>query len=555
MKSTIKQALFIICCGVLPLVNAAEKSKTTQAKPELVATHNLAGNSFSLTKVDLRDRTDAHDNPAVVSTQPLSRNAKVEMTGNLFIIKNESTDQGHIFVRQSPMPTSRPFAPKVDITFELVNNELKVELFKDNYEKVENLWTVLPFSGGEFECTAALQNWQRSLRPDTPIHRIPSFVINTWGDRSRDAAINEQFLLKEIDAAKEIGADVLRIDDGWQTGLSGNSAFKGPMKTKGLQGFWGVSSSFWQVNKERLPNGLKPILEKGEKEDVKIGLWYAPDSENEFANWEKDVKTLLELHKTHGINHFKIDGLNIVSPLAHERLNNLLAAVRTQSNDEILLLIDLTGKHKRPGFLGAISEGNLFVENRYTDKGSYWPHRTLRNLWNLSRWVDPGRLRFEFLNNQRNTTQKKYKNQPFAPVNYPADYLFATVMFSNPLGWFEAQNLPAEYRKKMAPLSMIWREHRERIFSGNIAPIGQEPSGSSWTGFVSVSENREELYLLCLREFSQNANYTYRLPVELKDDYDIEILYGDGTASFSQKGFSVSIDNKPGILFLKLKVK
>ena len=39
------------------------------------------------------------------------------------------------------------------------------------------------------------------------------------------------------------------------------------------------------------------------------------------------------------------------------------------------------------GYLAAREYGTLFVENRYTDFGNYYPHRTLRNLWMLARYV------------------------------------------------------------------------------------------------------------------------------------------------------------------------
>jgi alpha-galactosidase len=34
---------------------------------------------------------------------------------------------------------------------------------------------------------------------------------------------------------------------------------------------------------------------------------------------------------------------------------------------------------------------------------------------------------------------------PLAPARYRPDYLFATVMFASPLGWFEVQHLPDAY--------------------------------------------------------------------------------------------------------------
>src|SRR5205814_4827859 len=100
----------------------------------------------------------------------------------------------------------------------------------------------------------------------------------------------------------------------------------------------------------------------------------------------------------------------------------------------------------------------------------YWPHHTLRNLWMLSQSVDPVRLRMDFLNNARNT--EKYQNDPLAPAAYDAAYLFATIMFSSPLGWFEVSQLPPQYVESASKLIAVWKQRREKLFAGQILPIG-----------------------------------------------------------------------------------
>ena len=110
-----------------------------------------------------------------------------------------------------------------------------------------------------------------------------------------------------------------------------------------------------------------------------------------------------------------------------------MATVLRESAGRIVFDLDVTAQ-LRPGYFGMIGTGPLFVENRYTDWHKYWPHQTLRNLWQLAWWVDPCRLRMEFLNQSRNT--EKYADDPLAPSRYAPDTLFATVFFANPLGWF-----------------------------------------------------------------------------------------------------------------------
>jgi hypothetical protein len=49
-------------------------------------------------------------------------------------------------------------------------------------------------------------------------------MMNTWGDRGQDGKINEKFILRELEAGAKLGITHFQIDDGWQQGLSSNSA-------------------------------------------------------------------------------------------------------------------------------------------------------------------------------------------------------------------------------------------------------------------------------------------------------------------------------------------
>ena len=71
-----------------------------------------------------------------------------------------------------------------------------------------------------------------------------------------------------------------------------------------------------------------------------------------------------------------------------------------ESKGKVVFDLDVTAEI-RPGYFGVPDAGPIFVENRYTDFHRYWPHQTLRNLWKLAQYVDPLRLRMEFLNNTR----------------------------------------------------------------------------------------------------------------------------------------------------------
>ena len=145
-------------------------------------------------------------------------------------------------------------------------------------------------------------------------------MSNTWGDRSRDARINQDFILKEIEAGARLGVDAVQIDDGWQKGRTANSA-----RTKGgvWNGYWAADANFWQPDPKRFPGGLATVVQAAREKGMKFGLWYGPDSSNDVANWQRDADRILELHRTLGIDYFKLDSVKVQTVVAEENLRRL----------------------------------------------------------------------------------------------------------------------------------------------------------------------------------------------------------------------------------------
>ena len=141
----------------------------------------------------------------------------------------------------------------------------------------------------------------------------------------------------------------------------------------------------------------------------------------------------------------------------------------------------------------------------FSDWGNYYPYQTLRNLWMLSKYVPAERLQIEFLNKWRNPL--KYGDDPFAPGKYSFDYLFALTMPGQPLAWMEASNLPEE-AFSVAPLLEAYKSVSYDFHDGLILPIGEEPSGRSWTGFQSICSDRSG-YVLVFRE--KNPDFESRV--------------------------------------------
>jgi alpha-galactosidase len=80
------------------------------------------------------------------------------------------------------------------------------------------------------------------------ISEKPVFVYNTWEPFLHN--INEKLIRELADAASECGIEEFIIDDGWQD-----------------------SYGDWGINKQKFPNGLKPVFDYIKSKGMKPGVW------------------------------------------------------------------------------------------------------------------------------------------------------------------------------------------------------------------------------------------------------------------------------------------
>lgn len=480
--------------------NAADRkniefAEDTKTRPEasLLDQLNFSGMHWRCKAVEFLDVTDWHNN--LVTEKDFISYHKVSCKGNLLFARDGLDGSGYFFLKEAPcsfvqlsyggadfitdyghiMVTGLGLAPK-DVTS---------DCWTQAYSCVTGV-----YPDGELSALTALRSYQKSIRRHIP-GRDEMVMMNTWGDRSQDSKVNEKFCLEEIEKAARLGITLFQIDDGWQAGKSPNSAVaKGSFKN-----IWD-NPDYWKPDPVKYPRGLAPIVERGRELGVQIGLWYNPSVQNDFEDWEKDADAILGLYRQYGIKIFKIDGLQIPSKKAEINLRRLFNKVMQHSRGEVVFNLDATAG-RRAGYHYFNEYGNIFLENRYTDWGNYYPYWTLRNLWALSKYVPAEKLQIEFLNKWRNAS--KYPSQDrFAPSNYGFDYLFAITMAAQPLAWMEASNLPEE-AYSISSLIESYKEISADFHAGIILPVGEEPSGTSWTGFQSLTSESEG-YMLVFRE-------------------------------------------------------
>ena len=485
------------------------------------------GKHWRLKAVEFFDRTD-RINTLVREHKILSFRYPEKLSGNLLLANDLLDKHSLIVLKEAPCSFVQLHYPGYD--FSTVNGDIKVHGMGVAPGEIKtNSWTntysiALGVSGSdELETLSALRSYHEARRRLIP-ERDNMIMMNTWGDRNQDASINEAFVKKEIDACKKLNITHLQIDDGWQKGRSHNSAdVKGALWDK-----WDRSD--WEPDPAKFPKGFGEITEYAHKKGIKLGLWFHPTNEDNYATWKRDAQIVIDLYNKYGIRYFKIDGVKLPNKLAEINFRKFLDFVAEESNYEVVFNLDLTADN-RGGYHYLNEYGNLFLENRYTDWGNYYPFWTLRNVWMLSKYIPPQKLQVEFLNPERN--EKEYaEDDRYAPSRIPFDFQFAATFAGQPLAWFEGTGL-SEKSYEIAPLVRQYREIQEEFHSGKIFPIGQEPSGSSWTGFQSIN-NEGSGYLLVYRENNSEAQNDINTYLKEHRSYSFKKVLGYGPEDFKQ---------------------
>lgn len=461
-------------------------------------TVRLPGVHWRYRAVEFLDRTDQINN-LVKESSALAYTHPVQLRGNILLAQNPLGQPALFMIKEAPCSFVQLHYPEFDFSCSI--NETKVvglgiaaeDLVKGEWIRAYGLATGI-CEASETAILRSLRLYQKQLRQQLPA-RDDMIMMNTWGDRNRDARIGEQFVNQQVDACSQLGISHLQIDDGWQQGLSRNSA----SASGKLWDLWDESS--WQPHGDRFPNGFAPVVKHAKRQGVDLGLWFHPSNADDYASWQRDAQIVINLYRNFGVRYFKIDGIKLPTKQSEVNLRRFLDRVLDETDGQVVFNLDATADN-RGGYLYMYEYGNIFLENRYTDFGRYYPYWTLRNLWMLSKYVAPERLQIEFLNKWRNP-DKYAAHDPLAPRAIPFDYQFAVTMMAQPLAWFEGSELPEEGRA-IAPLIKAYRAVQSGIHRGVILPIGDEPNGTAWTGFQSLVD-QEHGFLLVIREYNDVA--------------------------------------------------
>jgi len=480
----------------------------------------LEGEHWTVSAIRLGAFTDNIDTPVHRDTFHYFRGMVAEpVFGDVFFLENEHDGEAFVIVAEcADYEKAKLVIEKRTVTVECTSPV-----------------SVIPCKKGA--CEAACR---RFYREKMSVKETVA-MSNTWGDCNGFERVCEEFVLREIDRAAELGIDIVQVDDGWQMGSTADPARRDGRNRRVF------ADDFWILNEERFPSGMKYLADYGAARGVKLGLWFAPESRDHFVCMERDLAILKNAYDNWGFRFFKLDMYWIECDEDRDRFLEYLRRIADFGPD-VSVQLDVT-RFARINYLCGREHGSVFVENRYTKSGTYYPHRTLKNLWLLSRYVPAGRLQLELVNPELNVGRYKDTDE-FAPCRYGIDYLFASVMLSNPLFWMEMQFLSPQCCERLKPVIALWKQYRPLFAQSDIAPIGTIPTGRSFTGFFI--ENEREPMALILREASETSEDTLVLPKA----YEGAELIASSTATTAEllgKALRIRMDQPYSWALLRLK--
>ncbi len=480
----------------------------------------LNGEHWHIKAVKLNAFTDECDTLTVDTEHELFQKNLYECYGEIFFLENIENGDAVVIISETP-------------DYQTTTMSIKAGAVK--VDNGGNPITVGYCRSGE--CEALCRNYYRHAKKCEGLVTMS----NTWGDCNGFSRVCEDFVLKEIDVAEEIGVDIVQIDDGWQTGNTADKSLRDELNRRIFNG------DFWELDSNKFPKGMKHITDYAAEKSIKVGMWFAPDSHDEYALLERDINVLKKAYNEWGIRFFKLDMYWIMSNTEKDCFLKLLNKIHS-FGDDVSVQLDVT-RNLRINYLCGHKYGTVFVENRYTKSANSFPHRVLRNLWMISKYIPSSKFQFELINPDLN--KECYgENDPFAPALYDMDYLFATVMLSNPLFWMEMQYLSDERKTQLKKIMNVWKEHRVSLANADVMPIGDKPSGRSFTGFYISNKGKPE-YLLLFREVTEENSTMIKCPVK---SANIEILATNSHAEVEiNNGFINAKFSKPrSYAFIKI---
>jgi alpha-galactosidase len=190
----------------------------------------LPGQHWQAEAIAFTTATDHNDTLVQASRSLLFRQTQL-LTGNLLVLRPHGAGRGRpqvFLLRETPPGSDQVGFAGYDWGVRAGLVEAVASGFTAG-DMAPARWTeagavvVGMAASGSLPLMQAVRGHMETVRPFLPARDMVA-TSNSWGDRSRDGRMSETFMLREIEAAAALGLSHVQLDDGWQAGLSKNSA-------------------------------------------------------------------------------------------------------------------------------------------------------------------------------------------------------------------------------------------------------------------------------------------------------------------------------------------
>ena len=355
------------------------------------------------------------------------------------------------------------------------------DLVEDQWRQAYATWMILAQSDNA-EIQQAIKRFDRFRFP-FDWQKDWYIGANNWGSTENSKlgqlSSKEPSMLQEIEAAGEIGIELVQIDDGWQQGHTS------------------------QLDPESYPQGWGNLLSLAKAKNIQLGLW---------QGWVQKVSIpgLIRELNAGEFQAVKLDFYNTSTFSKLQKLRDIARQIHRGVGNAITINWDTTGtQSKDQGFFYGREYGNLWIENQkqhLPDHTLYRPWRVLRDVWEISHYVNLDQVQIPIQNPDREFSK------PSDASLHSQSYCTAISLMGSPNFFQELKYLTEEARKEIRELLDVYKLVRPQMARGIVYPVGSRPDNASWTGFQNYDETTGRSYLLVFRErLNQSASQDLQL--------------------------------------------
>lgn len=366
-------------------------------------------------------------------------------------------------------------------------------------------------NAGTDDVTLKLTSYIREqLLPEKHRDVIRPVLYNSWYATTFD--VNEEHQLALAKVAKEIGVEMFVIDDGW---------FKGRIDDKAGLGDW-------TVDKNKFPNGLKPMIDQINALGLDFGIWIEPEMVNPNSDLYRahpDWVFYFPNRQRHEVRNQLM--LNLAREDVYQYVYKSISGLLRENNIKFIKW-DMNKSLTDPGFMSAPSDEQRavrikYVENLYRLVGTLrkeFPDVWFEDCSSGGGRIDMGMARFfdfNWASDNTDPVERIFIQDSYLSI-FPANTMISWITHED----WHRQNHPLEFKLDVAMAGVLgigydiskWNDEEKAIAREKIAQyrdIRKTVQFGNHYRLVSPYENNRSILQFVSKDLSESVVFVYNL--------------------------------------------